>query len=57
MYDPVLQLPIPKGTITIGYADDTLIVAKGDLVEAAQDRANAALVTVSGNITELGLRH
>lgn len=36
-YDTVLRLPLPRGTITIGYADDTLIVAKKDMVEAMQN--------------------
>ncbi|RXF70349.1 hypothetical protein EKK70_17640, partial [Desulfovibrio sp. DS-1] len=55
-YDAVLRLPMPRGTITVGYADDTLIVAEGDTAEAAQNRTNAALAAVSGHIAELGLR-
>ena len=55
-YDAVLRLPLPRGTITIGYADDTLIVAEGDSVEAAQNRTNAALATVSRGIGDLGLQ-
>lgn len=55
-YDAVLRLPLPRGTITIGYADDTLIVAEGDTTEGAQNRTNAALVTVSKCIGDLGLR-
>ena len=55
-YDAVLRLPLPRGTITIGYADDTLVVAEGDSVEAAQNRTNAALATVSRGIGDLGLR-
>lgn len=37
-YDVVLCLPLPRGTITIGYADDTMIVAEGDTVEEVQNR-------------------
>lgn len=52
----MLRLSIPRGTTTIGYADDTLIVAKGDSVDALQERANVALETVTDAIQSLGLR-
>jgi len=55
-YDAVLRLPLPRGTITIGYADDTLIVADGESVDEAESRTNAALATVSKGIGDLGLR-
>lgn len=42
----MLHLQLPRETITIGYANDMLIVAEGDAVE---NRANAALATVSDN--------
>lgn len=55
-YDIVLRLPMPRGTITVGYADDTLIEAEGVSMEAAQNNVNAALVIVFGHISDLGLR-
>lgn len=33
-YDATFRLPLPMGTIAIGYADDTLIVVVGYMVEA-----------------------
>lgn len=55
-YDTVFRLPMPRGTIVSGYADDTLVVVEGDTEEAVQNRANAALASVAGHIRQLGLR-
>jgi len=55
-YDTVFRLPMPRGTIVSGYADDTLIVVEGDTAESVQNRANAALASVAGHIRGLGLR-
>lgn len=55
-YDTVFRLPMPRGTIVSGYADDTLVVVEGDTVESVQNRANAALASVAGHIRQLGLR-
>ena len=55
-YDTVFRLPMPRGVIVSGYADDTLIVVEGDTEESMQNRANAALASVAGHIRELGLR-
>lgn len=54
-FDVVFQLPMPKGTTAIGYADDTLIVAKDDSVDAMQEHANVALEAVVDNIQGLRL--
>jgi len=53
-YDAVFRLPLPRGTITVYYADDTF--NEGNTVEAMQNRANAALATVTEHIRVLGLR-
>lgn len=55
-YDTVFRLPMPRGTIVSGYADDTLVVAEGDTEESVQNRANAALASVADHIRQLGLR-
>ena len=55
-YDNDLRLPLPRIDITIGYADDTLIVAEGDSVESAKNQTNVALEIVSKGIRDLGLQ-
>jgi len=39
-----------------GYVDNTLVMAKGDTVDAVQQRANVVLETISDHIRGLGLR-
>lgn len=55
MYDIVFQIPLSKGTTTIGHAEDTIIVTEGISVESIQNRVNAALKTVAGYVESLGL--
>lgn len=54
-FDEVFRLPLLGGTITIGFADDMLVVAERDTVDEAEDRANTVLTSVSGCILGLGL--
>lgn len=44
--DEVFRLPLPRRTITIGFADDTLVVTEGDTVDEAEDHANTVLAYV-----------
>jgi len=55
-FDVVLQLPMPRGTTAIGYADNTLVVTGGDTVDTVQECANVALETISDHIRGLDLR-
>lgn len=55
-YDSVFRLPLPRGATTIGYADDTMVVAEGSTPEELEDVANGALAVVSEHIAQLGLR-
>lgn len=55
-YDRVLSsVALPQGCKTVGYADDTVILASGENWEVAQSRANEALCSVTRAITALGL--
>jgi len=45
---------VPQDSV-LSHADDTLVVAKGDTVDAVQERVNVALETVSDHIRGLGL--
>lgn len=45
---------MPKKTVTIYYADNTLIVAEGYNADKVQNRTNAALDSVSWHIHDLG---
>lgn len=56
VYDTMFHLPLPRGIIIIGYANDILIIAEEFTKEAMQNRANAAIGTVSGHIRDQGLR-
>lgn len=47
---------MPRDTIVIGYADDTMIVVKAAAEEALQNRTNAALHKIATHIRELGLQ-
>lgn len=49
-FDILFQLPIPKGTTVIGYANDTLVVALGDSVDEMQKHANLVLETFADTI-------
>ena len=55
-YDVVLNTALPAGCDTIGYVDDTLIIAKGDNWEDAVHNANHAIACVIRKIGQLGLR-
>lgn len=54
-YDAVLSAGLPAGCGTIGYADDTLVIAKGDNWEDAVRNANLAIACVTRKIKQLGL--
>ena len=56
VYDTVFRLPMPRGVIVPGYADDTLVVVEGDTEGSVQNHANAALASVAGHIRQLELR-
>lgn len=55
-YDVVLKAALPTGCGTIGYADDTLIVATGSDWSDAILNANHAIACVTGRIQQIGLR-
>lgn len=46
---------MPKGKITIGYADDTLSVAESDTANKVQNRVNATLDAILWHIRCLDL--
>lgn len=50
----MLKLSLPQGSMSIEYADDTLIVAEGSTVNEMQERVNAAFDIVSEHIHGLG---
>lgn len=53
-HNSVLKLLLPQGSMSIGYADNTLIVAEA-IVNEVQECANAALNIVSEHIRNLSL--
>lgn len=55
-YDVVFRFPMPRGTTAIGDADDMIVVAEGDSVDAMQESVNATIETVLDIIRVLGLR-
>lgn len=55
-YDAVLNAALPAGCGTIGYADNTLIIAKSDNWEDTVRNANLATACVTRKIRQLGLR-
>lgn len=50
-----LKLSLPRVSMSIGYPNDALIVAKGTTMNEVQERANVALDIVSEYICSLGL--
>lgn len=55
-YDTVLSAALPVGCGVIGYADDTLVIAKGDDWEDAVRNANLTAACVTRKIRQFGLR-
>lgn len=45
-FDVMLRLPMPRETITVGFTDDPLIVAKDDTIYEVKDQANTAFCAV-----------
>lgn len=54
-YDTVLEAAVPHGCGVIGYADDTLVVARGEDWTEATARANLATACVTRKIRRKGL--
>lgn len=54
-YDAVLTVGLPADTSVIGFADDTMVLARGTNSKIAEVNVNAALKTASSRITSLGL--
>lgn len=52
VYNAVLKFPLYQGSMSIGYMDDTLIVAEGTTVNEVHKRANPGIV--SEHIRSLG---
>lgn len=55
-YDVVLRTALPMGCGTIGYADDTLVLAKGNSWRDAILNANHATACVTRCIQQIGLK-
>lgn len=55
-YDQVLRTPIEKSCITIGYADDTFIMARASSLEEAKAKINLQLSRVLRRIESIGLK-
>lgn len=55
-YDTVLDAALLAGCDTVGYADDTLIVAKGEDWDDAVYNANLATAYIIRKIRQLGLK-
>lgn len=55
-YDQVLRVNVPSGTIVFGFADDTAVVCKARTETEAVNNINCALLTLSREITKIGLK-
>lgn len=55
-YDAVLRTPLPTGCQIIGYADDTLVLAREDSWRDAITTANHAVACVTRTIKRAGLK-
>lgn len=55
-YDVVLRTAIPPGSSVICYADDTLLLARGENWDEARAMANLTVACVVGTIGRLGLQ-
>ena len=55
-YDAVLRAPLPMGVSVTCYADDTLILARGEDTESTRRAAEEGMQCVVASIEEMGLR-
>lgn len=55
-YNSVLETALPLGCVSVCYADDTLVLARGGTWGEARGLANVALSSVTRRIGELGLK-
>ena len=55
-YDAVLRAPLPMGVSVTCYADDTLILARGEDAECTRRAAEEGAERVVASIEEMGLR-
>lgn len=55
-YDEVLRATLSSGALTVGYADDTIVVIGADTWQEATDLANLSAACVVRAISRLGLK-
>lgn len=51
----MLKFPLPQGLISIGYVDNTLIAAEGEIIIEVQESADAVLDIIFEDIRSLDL--
>jgi len=52
----VFHFPLLRGATSIGYVNDAMVVAEGDIVEIVLNHAKTTLIMIVGQIYKLGLK-
>lgn len=55
-YDGILRLPVPRGCRAFCFADDTMLVVRGESAAQIRERSGEALKRIEGKLTSLGLK-